>query len=487
MQNSKKNGANWNLESSYLALPDTCYSKQLPEQAPEPELVCLNEELAAGLGLHLKDVPKSERLNWLSGNEPPPGAVPFAQAYAGHQFGNFTMLGDGRAIMIGEQITPSGMRYDLQWKGAGKTIFSRGGDGRATLQAMLREYLISEAMHALGIPSSRSLSVVKTGNPVYREDEYKGAVLVRVAESHIRVGTFEYMRHFTPPETQKQFLDYVIHRHFPELQLSESPAADLLREVMNRQISLICHWMRCGFIHGVMNTDNMSIAGETIDYGPCAFMNAYHPGTVFSSIDRQARYAFGKQQGIAQWNLGVLAGALLPLWGKTEEDATEEAKEILLSFELKFQTAWSRMMAAKLGNPNPPDSAWKELIAELLKRMQTLRMDYTLTFAGLSNYSSAEVPPDLESWIPQWHNLLKKEGIGLDEAQHFMRSQNPFRIPRNHWVEEALDEVVEGNTLTAFNRLLEYIKNPYDSGGDSPGNPLPPAGWEQEYYTFCGT
>jgi len=487
MNNDSKHSVKWNLETSYLALPDTFYAKQLPEHAPNPDLVCMNTDLAAELGLDFNGVDSALLLSWLSGNEPPPGSVPFAQAYAGHQFGHFTMLGDGRAIMLGEQITPAGKRYDLQYKGSGKTIFSRGGDGRATLQAMLREYLISEAMHALGIPSSRSLSVVTTGNPVYREEEYKGAVLLRVAQSHIRVGTFEYMRHFTPPEAQKQFLDYVINRHFPELKQSKTPAADLLRAVMNRQISLICHWMRCGFIHGVMNTDNMCIAGETIDYGPCAFMNTYHPGTVFSSIDRQARYAFGKQPGIAQWNLGVLAGALLPLWGKDEEPATEEAKEILISFELKFQTAWNRMMAAKLGNPNTPDIAWNELVRDLLKRMQTLRMDYTLTFAGLSEYPEDEIPNGLENWIPQWHELLKKEGIGLEQAQQTMRSQNPFRIPRNHWVEDALNEVVEKGSLNSFNTLLEYSKDPYNPGGVYPGNPLPPAGWEQEYYTFCGT
>jgi uncharacterized protein YdiU (UPF0061 family) len=334
LTNIKKH--NWQIENTYAKLPAAFFTLQQPVPVAKPAIVFFNERLANDLGLGFLNEEEENIAGYFSGNKIPEGAQPLAQAYAGHQFGHFTMLGDGRAILLGEQIDPRGKRFDIQLKGSGQTPYSRRGDGRATLYSMLREYLISESMYHLGIPTTRSLSVVSTGEKVYREEVHNGAVLTRTANSHIRVGTFEYARRFCSAEDLRALTNYTIQRHYPEITDTDNPALELLKAVMHKQIDLMVNWMRVGFIHGVMNTDNMSIAGETIDYGPCAFMNAYNPRTVFSSIDTRGRYAFGNQPYIAQWNLTVFASALLPIISENQQKAVDLVKEVIEGFKEKF-------------------------------------------------------------------------------------------------------------------------------------------------------
>lgn len=477
----------WQLEHTYQELPDQLYSTQPPTPAEMPKLVCFNEALAEelGLGFLLEDMRTGA---WLSGKELPPGANPIAQAYAGHQFGHFTMLGDGRAILLGEQVTPRGERYDIQLKGAGQTPYSRRGDGRATLSSMLREYLMSEAMHHLGIPTTRSLAVVGTGLPVYREQINEGAVLTRVAASHIRVGTFEYIRQFGSPEVLPVFLDYVIDRHYPDLKGAENPALALLQRVMERQIELVAHWTRVGFIHGVMNTDNMSIAGETIDYGPCAFMNVYHSGTVFSSIDRQGRYAFGNQPRIAHWNLGVFAGTLLPLIAEEEEAAIELAKEVLNEFPAAFSRRWYGTMAAKLGLAKPNKNS-HGLVDRLLELMQEHKADYTNTFIALMTDQALDTAlfqsDGFATWRKDWQHSLSEQN-DPEQAARLMEAHNPKVIPRNHLIESVLSQAVEGD-MQPFEELLERLKQPYRALEEAPVLQTVPDGFDQRYQTFCGT
>ena len=337
------------LESTYAELPPVFFNKLSPTPVSQPSLVIFNDKLTDEIGLNLSTMDEKDRIKLLSGNLIPDGVEPFAQAYAGHQFGNFTMLGDGRAIVLGEHITPSGGRFDIQLKGSGRTPYSRGGDGRAALGPMLREYIISEAMHSLGIPTTRSLAVVTTGERVFREDELTGAILTRVASSHIRVGTFEFAAIQQDKAITRALLDYLIHRHFPEIREDENSALSLLNAVIQQQADLITHWMRVGFIHGVMNTDNMALSGETIDYGPCAFMDRFAPDTVFSSIDHRGRYAYANQPHIAQWNIARLAEAILPLIHEKREKAIEMAEDSLNAFESIYKNKWLIMMCSKLG------------------------------------------------------------------------------------------------------------------------------------------
>ncbi|HPY36669.1 MAG TPA: YdiU family protein, partial [Clostridia bacterium] len=372
----------WALENSYLELPEQFYSRQEPTPVKSPKLIICNNQAAAGLGLEFNYLTSAEGVAILSGNIKPPNAAPIAQAYAGHQFGYFTMLGDGRALLLGEQLTPSGERVDIQLKGSGRTPYSRGGDGRAALGPMLREYIISEAMHALNIPTTRSLAVVATGEPVYRETTLKGAVLTRLAKSHIRVGTFEFAAFMLGIDALKKLADYTIARHFPGLLSDNRPYLALLREVVNRQALLISKWQLAGFIHGVMNTDNMSICGETIDYGPCAFMDEYDPKTVFSSIDTYGRYAYHNQPKIAQWNLARFAETILPLLNNDVENAKAEAEAELSRFDELFNEYWLRGMRLKLGLANE-ETGDKALVELLLELMQKYRADYTNTFLSL--------------------------------------------------------------------------------------------------------
>lgn len=478
----------WKLENTYASLPAVFCSLQQPVSVARPRVVCYNESLANDLDLGFLNHDKESITRYLSGNEVPVGGKPLAQAYAGHQFGHFTMLGDGRAILLGEQLSSSGKRLDIQLKGSGQTAYSRRGDGRATLYSMLREYLISEAMHHLGIPTTRSLAVVSTGEKVMREEVQQGAVLTRVAASHIRVGTFEYARNFCSVEDLTTLTNYTIDRHYPEIATADNIALELLKRVMHRQIDLVINWMRVGFIHGVMNSDNMSIAGETIDYGPCAFMNAYHPETVFSSIDTRGRYAFGNQAKIVKWNLTALANALLPLIAENREGAVKLAQDVIDSFQHLFTEKWYAMMFGKLGIVHPTDHD-KELVDELLSLMKTNGGDYTQVFLALSQEKNLNAPffiqEGVKLWLQKWENAILREGSKIAGFE-LMNKVNPKVIPRNHWVENALEAAVEDN-LAPFSELLDMLSKPYDSHSDELQYQQMPKGFDASYKTFCGT
>ena len=450
------------LENTYCNLPGVFFSKLSPTPVSSPEILLFNQKLAEEIGLDLSVLSEEERTQLLSGNLVPEGIEYFAQAYAGHQFGNFTMLGDGRALMLGEHLAPSGQRLDLQFKGSGRTPYSRGGDGRAALGPMLREYLISEAMHALGIPTTRSLAVVATGESVYRESELPGAILTRTAGSHIRVGTFEFASLHEDKAITQALLNYLIDRHFPEIREEENKALSVLQAVIDQQIDLITHWMRVGFIHGVMNTDNMALSGETIDYGPCAFMDIFSPDTVFSSIDHKGRYAYANQPYIAQWNLARLAESLLPLMDGERENAIEMAEDALNAFEDIYKNKWLSMMGSKLGL-HRVDQKDEALVTELLDWMHQQKADYTNTFRDLSKpelpSESAYTTESFQAWHTRWQDRLGKEVQDWDSSVTLMDSVNPAVIPRNHKVEEALQAGEEGD-LSPFHNLLKALANP---------------------------
>jgi uncharacterized protein YdiU (UPF0061 family) len=372
----------WNLQSSYTQISDKLFSELKPDAVNNPSTIIINNQLAKKLGLNLKGISEKDLSNLFSGNQLPHGAKPFAQAYAGHQFGQFTILGDGRAHVVGEQMTPEGEIFDIQYKGSGRTPYSRGGDGKAALGPMLREYLISEAMYYLGIPTTRSLAVVETGEKVYREVPLKGSILTRVASSHIRIGTFQFLAAHKDYEGMKSLLDFSIKRHFSDLKFSENIAIEFIKAVMQNQLNLIVEWMRVGFIHGVMNTDNSTISGETIDYGPCAFMDHYDANTVFSSIDTQGRYSFANQPSIIQWNLVRLAECLLPLIDENEKKSIEIAQNLLNTFSSLFKDRWLQMMKKKLGIKDQSEDD-EELINNLIKWMQQKKPDFTNTFCNL--------------------------------------------------------------------------------------------------------
>ena len=399
------------------------------------------------------------------------------------------MLGDGRALMLGEHLTPSGQRLDLQFKGSGRTPYSRGGDGRAALGPMLREYLISEAMHALGIPTTRSLAVVATGESVYRESELPGAILTRTAGSHIRVGTFEFASLHEDKAMTQALLNYLIDRHFPEIREEENKALSVLRAAIDQQIDLITHWMRVGFIHGVMNTDNMALSGETIDYGPCAFMDVFSPDTVFSSIDHRGRYAFANQPYVAQWNLARLAESLLPLIHDERQDAIAGAEESLNAFEPAYKDKWLAMMGTKLGLAEA-DKQDERLVTDLLDWMHSNGADYTNTFRDLGRQVLPEnqlyQSETFETWHRRWQERLGGEGRSLDSSLSLMRSVNPAIIPRNHKVEEALQAGEEGN-LNPFRNLLKALESPYEEADHLAPYQVPPKPSEKVHQTFCGT
>ncbi len=476
----------WALENSYLKLPEQFYSRQAPCPVKSPSLIICNSKLAAKLGLNLDYLASNEGIAVLAGNITPPNAAPLAQAYAGHQFGYFTMLGDGRALLLGEQLTPAGERVDIQFKGSGRTPYSRGGDGRAALGPMLREYIISEAMHALNIPTTRSLAVVTTGEPVYRETELQGAVLTRIAASHIRVGTFQFAAYMLSVNELEKLADYTISRHFPALLTDSRPYHALLREVINRQALLISKWQLAGFIHGVMNTDNMSISGETIDYGPCAFMNDYDSKTVFSSIDTYGRYSYGNQPKIAQWNLARFAETLLPLLNNDVENAKAEAEAELSRFDELFNEYWLKGMRLKLGLANE-EAGDNALVERLLELMQKYRADYTNTFLSLTfGVTDAIIKEtDFKEWHMQWQSRLTSQDIPEASCQALMKQNNPALIPRNHIVEEALLKAEAGD-ISYMNRLLEALHTPYAHTKEQQEYAKPPLKGEQ-YRTFCGT
>ena len=478
----------FHLESTYAELPEVFFSKLSPTPVNQPEMVIFNQSLADQVGLKLGELNIDERTQFLCGNQLPHGTEPFAQAYAGHQFGNFTILGDGRAIVMGEHLTPSGQRIDLQLKGSGRTPYSRGGDGRAALGPMLREYIISEAMHALGIPTTRSLAVVSTGEKVFRETELPGAVLARIAGSHIRVGTFEFASLQQDKRITEALLDYMIDRHFPEIKGKENKVLAVIEAVIDQQAALITHWMRVGFIHGVMNTDNMSLSGETIDYGPCAFMDTFAPDTVFSSIDHRGRYAYANQPYIAQWNIARLAESLLPLIDGKREEVIATVEDLLNSFEQVYKSKWLTMMGSKLGLTEVSIKDEK-LITDLLDWMHNNSADFTNTFRDLCKKLPAGELYESETfqnWFARWQNRLKKEKQELETSYVLMRSLNPAVIPRNHKVEEALQAGEKGDFEPLY-ALLHAIEKPYQDGEHLLPYQSPPRPEEKVLQTFCGT
>ena len=479
---------NWNFDNSYSRLPNAFKENIKPVSVKSPELLLLNEKLASELNLNFENITKDELSEIFAGNVLPKGSNSIAQAYAGHQFGHFTMLGDGRAILLGEHLTNKKQRYDIQFKGSGKTSFSRNGDGRAALGPMLREYIISEAINYLNIPTTRGLAVVKTGEQVFREIPLAGAILTRVASSHIRVGTFQYIAARENESELKIFFDYVINRHYQHLKNFENIALEFLKAVLDKQIDLVVNWMRVSFVHGVMNTDNMSISGETIDYGPCAFMDTYDPQTVFSSIDKMGRYAYCNQPIITKWNLARLAECLIPLIDTNQNKSIELATEIINSFEKKYEEKWMEMMRHKLGL-SILDEKDKFLILDLLTWMHQHKADYTNTFCYLMNekIQNDKIYTDghFKIWKKRWQERLKKEKNIQDKSIKLMKRNNPVVIPRNHKIEEVLNAAQEHN-LKPFLRLLEILKKPYSSREDLKDYQTL-SNSDEKYKTFCGT
>ncbi len=478
----------WHFNNTYSKLSDTFREVIKPIPVDSPELIIFNESLASELNLDFSKINKNELSKIFSGNSLPDGSNSIAQAYAGHQFGHFTMLGDGRAVLIGEHTTKSNKKYDIQFKGSGKTAFSRNGDGRAALGPMLREYIISEAMNSLKIPTTRSLAVVKTGEDIQREKVLHGAVLTRVASSHLRVGTFQYIAARQKKDELKTLLDYTIDRHYPEIKNSNTQALDLLNLLIDRQCDLVVNWMRVGFIHGVMNTDNMTISGETIDYGPCAFMDTYDPKTVFSSIDQTGRYAYCNQPVITKWNLARFAECLIPLIDIDQDKALKIATETINSFEKKYEEKWMNMMRDKLGLFGLEDKD-KSLILDLLTWMHEKKADYTNTFCNLMGLdpekSNLYNEKDFLDWKNRWKNRILKNNNSPEKCMQLMKNNNPIVIPRNHKVENAL-VAAEKNDLKPINKILEILQKPYT---EQPGikDFQFPSKSNEKYQTFCGT
>jgi uncharacterized protein YdiU (UPF0061 family) len=519
----------WNFEHTYTDLPDIFFQQVKPTPAAQPKLLVWNAPLAQELGLNCE--PPADAALVFAGNLIPEGARPLAQAYAGHQFGNFTMLGDGRALLLGEQVTPSSKRFDIQLKGSGRTPFSRRGDGRAALGPMLREYIISEAMHALGIPTTRSLAVVSTGETVMRDRPLPGAVLTRVAASHIRVGTFEYAAAHGDPADIAALTLYTLERHFPDFPEDAPPALSLLQNVVQRQAQLIARWMHVGFIHGVMNTDNMALSGETIDYGPCAFLDSYHPQTVFSSIDEQGRYAYANQARIGLWNLERFAATLLPILHDDEDAAIEMAQDVLESFAEIYNSTWLNGMYRKIGlssdalsgegssamnGPAAGGSAMngpsaggatqsregdQKLVTDLMALLQKADCDYTNTFRALplllepseaDSHATAELDklrsqPNFSNWYEAWTARLKLQNYATAQAIELMNRSNPNVIARNHQVERALREAEVSGDLTRLQRLVSGLQRPFDNLPEHQEFRAAPQVHERVVATFCGT
>ena len=479
----------WHFDNTYSKLPKSFLENIKPVPVKDPKLIILNKNLAEQLNLDFSKFSDTDLAKMFSGNSLPEGSETIAQAYAGHQFGHFTMLGDGRAVMLGEHLDKENKRFDIQFKGSGRTSFSRSGDGRAVLGPMLREYIISEAMHALNIPTTRSLAVVSTGEEVIREQMLPGAILTRVASSHIRVGTFQYIAATQNADDLKTLFNYTIDRHYPEIKDSKTKALDLLNLLMQKQCELVINWMRVGFIHGVMNTDNMTVSGETIDYGPCAFMDHYHPQTVFSSIDQNGRYSYNNQPRITKWNLARFAECIIPLIDQDEQKAISIATETINNFEKLYEEKWLNMMRDKLGlfGENKDD---KHLIFELLTWMENNKADFTNTFCKLMDIQSIKDPiyqnQEYLNWTAKWKKRLEKNNTGKEKYLELMRSVNPIFIPRNHKVEEALKDASE-NKLETLNQLLEVIKYPYKDNGMLMDYQQPMSNENGNYKTFCGT
>ena len=479
----------FNFDNSYINLPKEFYSHVNLKPVKSPKLVILNNNLASSLGLSLEFLKSPKGISILSGNTKADDGAYISQAYAGHQFGHFTMLGDGRALLIGEQITPSNQRFDIQLKGSGRTPFSRGGDGRAVLGPMLREYIISEAMHGLKIPTTRSLSVISTGEDVYREEIKQGAILTRVASSHIRFGTFEFASYFLDKDKLKQLADYTIKRHFPFISDEQNKYVSLLEEVIKLQASLVAKWQCVGFIHGVLNTDNMSICGETIDYGPCAFMDTYDPKTVFSSIDTEGRYSYQNQVAMVSWNLCRFAETLLPLINDNEDKAIDIAQNCLAKFTGLAISNIISEMCSKIGIFEP-DSNDESLLNGLLDMMKKYKEDYTNTFLALTfkdfPKSRMFVTDEFSVWYKKYQDRIKSQGKSKEEIFNLMKNSNPAVIPRNHRVEEAL-AAAENGDFSVMNNLLKALANPFEHSDFQKEYSKPAPKSQCDYKTYCGT
>lgn len=479
----------FNFDNSYINLPKEFYSHVNLKPVKSPKLVILNNNLASSLGLSLEFLKSPKGISILSGNTKADDGAYISQAYAGHQFGHFTMLGDGRALLIGEQITPSNQIFDIQLKGSGRTPFSRGGDGRAVLGPMLREYIISEAMHGLKIPTTRSLSVISTGEDVYREEIKQGAILTRIASSHIRFGTFEFASYFLDKDKLKQLADYTIKRHFPFISDEQNKYVSLLEEVIKLHASLVAKWQCVGFIHGVLNTDNMSICGETIDYGPCAFMDTYDPKTVFSSIDTEGRYSYQNQVAMVSWNLYRFAETLLPLINDNEDKAIDIAQNCLAKFTGLAISNIISEMCSKIGIFEP-DSNDESLLNDLLDMMKKYKEDYTNTFLALTfedfPQSGMFVTDEFSVWYKKYQDRIKSQDKSKEEVFNLMRNSNPAVIPRNHRVEEAL-AAAENGDFSVMNNLLKALANPFEHSDFQKEYSKPAPKSQCDYKTYCGT
>ena len=484
------------FDNSYNGLPQEFFERINPVPVQDPQLIIFNDNLAKTLGID-ESKTRKQLAELFSGNVIPKGSSPIALAYAGHQFGQFvSQLGDGRAVLLGEISTPEQKHYDIQLKGSGQTKFSRQGDGRAPLGPVIREYIVSEAMHALGIPSTRSLAAVTTGEKVYRETALPGGILTRIAESHIRVGTFEYFAAQNKIENLKTLAEYTIKRHFPLLKDSRNSYLSLLELVCDRQIELIAKWMGIGFIHGVMNTDNTSIVGETIDYGPCAFMDSYNPSTVFSSIDAHGRYAFGNQPSIAHWNMACFANCLAPLIDQDSDKAEEQAQEVINQFPNKMKVALMTVMCKKIGLKSTNSNS-QETLQKLLSIMLDNESDYTLTFHYLSEIIKGKgntlfkkqflEHKQISNWLKEWTDLIKDQSLSKKEIALSMESSNPVFIPRNHLVERAIEAAVENNDFSEMKTLLAILNRPYEEQSSYSDFMKPPKPHEVVHQTFCGT
>ncbi len=484
--------------SSYAGLPERFFARVNPVPVAKPRLLRFNHALGEELGLDIGDLDAEALAGTFSGNVIPRGAEPIAMAYAGHQFGHFVpQLGDGRAILLGEVQGRAGMRRDIHLKGTGRTPFSRDGDGRAALGPVLREYLVSEAMHALGIPATRALAAVATGEPVFREEALPGAILTRVAASFVRVGTFQYFAARDDVDAVRLLANYVIDRHYPEAKTDEQPYLALLRAVTNAQASLIARWMHVGFIHGVMNTDNMAVSGETIDFGPCAFLDVYDPAAVFSSIDRQGRYAYGNQPHAALWNLARFAETLLPIIDAGADRAVELASEALATFSSRFSDLSLAGVRRKLGLSSREDGD-AALAEDLLDAMHRNQADFTLTFRRLCDAAEGEAgdagvrslfvnPREYDEWAGRWRGRMAREPLEPRARAEAMRQVNPAVIPRNHRIQQVIDAAAEGQDFEPFAKLSAVLSQPYRSPEGFESYADPPQPEERVHKTFCGT
>lgn len=481
--------AGFNWHTGYTSLPEYFFSENKPAAAPNPKVLLINQALATSMGLDLSSLSAQEQAEIFSGKTLLQGSQPFSQAYAGHQFGHFTFLGDGRAHVLGEHVAQDGQRFDIQLKGSGRTPYSRRGDGKAALGPMLREYLISEAMHHLKIPTTRSLALVLTGEAIWRGQQEQGAVLTRVASSHLRIGTFEFAAQKNGTQSVGALLDYTLKRHAPELLGSNNKALALLQHVAAQQADLVVHWLRVGFIHGVMNTDNLSISGETLDYGPCAFMDTYHPQQVFSSIDEHGRYAYGNQPTMAHWGLARLAEALLPLIDPRPEQAIGLAQETLAEFSRLYHHKWLEMIRAKLGLFGS-DKGDQQLFMDLLNWAEKNKADYTNTFRDLSQLARPQGAsydtPEFEQWYQRWQERLLNNNRPLEQSLCLRQASNPEVIPRNHQVQRVLSAAEQGD-MQPFHELLTVLQKPYQQREGLANYQSLPEPHERVYQTFCGT